>query len=914
VLEYRVLGSLEVERDGVLVAVTAPKLRAVLLTFLLSANRVVTLDHLIDAVWGDDDPGSAKKLVQVYVSQLRSALGPDAIETTPSGYRLRVGPSSLDSLRFERLRDDASRALADGNPELASALARRALGLWRGPALADVAYQPFASTDAARLDELRLDCMEEGLDAELALGRHEEVVPELRRLSSEHPLRERARLRLALALYRCGRQSESLDVLAAGRRTMVEELGVEPGKDHQELERAILNQDASLDLPSAGPATSRHLPASSSSLVGREVELAQLHALASRDDVRLVTISGAGGSGKTRVALELARSADPHFANGAAFVELAPVHDPSLVMGTIARALNVPETSEEMPASALSRWARSRDMLLVLDNFEHVIDAAPDLVELVAATTRLTLVVTSRRVLHLSGEHVFPLSPLPLDDAVKLFRDRAAARGSFAAELGGPGDRATRRTIEAVCRRLDCLPLALELAAARTNTLTPELLLERLSDRVSALGIGPRDAPARQQTMSDTLRWSSDLLTVEERRVLACLSTFVGGSSIEAAEAVCATDLERLSSLIDSSLLQRTAAGGEVRLSMLETIREYAAELLDSEGDRQAAEARHASYFRDLIETAAVSGPYNKHRKAQVLDADIDNFRATIERSEIAGDDDTALFVATGLYRFFYNRGLFREGRARIAGPLHRGAGDQALQALAMRALAGFHFLLGEAEESRAVALKGIDVGTASGADYAVMACHTVLSHLARERGELADATSHLERSAAIAEELGLADDVVVANTNLGELALAAGNLEEARRRWELSLQFYDEGDEASTFALLGLGSVASLQGHLEEATKHFTRARTLSEQAGWLHNTTMALVGLAGVVSKQGDHREAVRLLGRAGALLEATGGELVTADEEIHRHVRAAALADLGGKRFAELLAAGANGSAGP
>lgn len=912
-LEYRVLGPLEVERDGLGVPVTAPKLRTVLLALLLAESRVVSLDHLIDAIWGDRVPGSARKLVQVYVSQLRALLGPDAIETVPHGYRMSVATSSLDSARFERLRDDASRALAEGNAELALALARRALGLWRGPALADVAYQPFASSGAARLDELRLECREDVADAELALGRHEEVVPELRRLCAEHPLRERARARLALALYRCSRQAEALQVLAEAREAMVTELGLDPGKDLQDLERAILNQDPSLEMPAAGPATSRHLPASSSALVGRGIELAQLQLLVVRDDVRLVTISGAGGSGKTRVALELARAAGSGFANGAAFVELAPVQDPALVMGTIARALSVPETPDEAPAEALGRWAQSRDMLLVLDNFEHVIDAAHDLADLVEATTRLTVVVTSRRVLHLSGEHVLPLSPLPMVDAVELFCSRAAARnGTFATEPPGPVDPAARLTVEAICHRLDCLPLALELAAARTGTLTPELLLERLSDRVSALGIGSRDAPARQQTLRDTLRWSTDLVDMEARRVLAFLSTFVGGSSIEAAEAVCATDLGGLSELIDSSLLQRTAAGGEVRLTMLETIREYAGELLDTTGDRDVAEALHAAYFSELIDKA-LSGPGGQEQALHVLDADIDNLRAAIERSELAGHDDTALRIATGLYRFYYNRGLFCEGRDRIAGPLGRDAGDPALQALAMRALAGFHFLLGEHEQAEQVARRGIHVGVEAGADDAVMACHTVLSHIARERGEFADAMTHLERSAAIAEELGLAADVVVANTNLGELALAVGDLEQARTRWEFSLRSYDEDDVNSTFAQLGLGSVAVRQGLLEEAAGHFTRARTMSERAGWLHNATMALIGLAGVLSRQGDHAEATRLLGQADALLEATGGELVVADEKIYQDVRAAALGHLGDDSFAELLSAGAGRAAG-
>jgi predicted ATPase/DNA-binding SARP family transcriptional activator len=906
VLEFRVLGPLEVARDGADVPISAPKLRTVLLALLIAANRVVPLDHLIDAVWGDDIPASARKLVQVYISQLRGALGPDAIETLPQAYRITVGSNSLDSARFERLRDDASRALGDANPELALALARRALGLWRGPALVDVAYEPFASAEAARLDELRLDCSEDALDAELALGRHEEVVPGLRRFCAEHPLRERARIRLALALYRCSRQSEALEVLAEGRRLMVAELGVEPGREHAELERSILNHDEGLDLPTTGPAGSRHLPASSSSLVGRDAELTALQVLVARGDVRLVTISGAGGSGKTRVALELARAANPVFANGAAFVELASVPDATLVMGTIARSLGVPEAPDQSPAAALARWAQGLDMLLVLDNFEHLVEAGPDLARLLEETSRLTVVVTSRRVLHLAGEHVYPLSPLPLADAVQLFCARAAARdGSISQDARETEDPSTLSAIEAVCRRLDCLPLAVELAAARTSTLTPRLLLERLSARVAALGIGPRDAPARQQTLHDTLRWSTDLLSAEERRVLSCLSTFVGGSSIEAAEEVCGTDLERLSALIDSSLLQRTAANGQVRLSMLETVREYAGELLGD--DQVTAESRHAAYFRNLIEDVAGSGPASQAQKLEVLDADIANLRAAIDRAESVGDDDTALSIATGLYRFFYLRSLFREGRDRISGPLQRGAGNPPTQALALRALAGFHFLLGELDEARAAALRGIDVGTAAGADYPVMACHTVLSHVAREREDFAEAKSHLEQSSALATRLGLRDDVMVANTNLGELALALGNLEEARSRWELSLSFYDEDDESSTFALLGLGSVAVRQGDLMTAHGHFSRARALSERAGWLHNTTMALIGLAGVASDQGDHVEAAQLLGRAVALLEATGGELVMADEAIYQRVHRAALAHLGQDQLDALLLAG-------
>jgi len=901
-LEYRVLGPLEVRCEGSPVLITAPKVKTLLFALLLRPNEVVPADHLMEAIWPDHVPDSAHKLVQVYVSQLRAALGADAIETVGQGYRVEVAATGLDAQRFDRMRADGRRALSDGNPELALALARRALALWRGPALADVAYEAFASAEAARLDELRLDCAGDEPDAELALGRHEEVVPALRRLCTENPLRERSWERLALALYRCDRQSEALDALAVGRRTLLEGLGLEPGKGLQQLELAILNQNPSLHASTPNLSATLHLPAPSSALIGRLDELEQLRHLVQRDDVRLVTISGAGGSGKTRVALELARSSGAAFGNGAAFVELASVQDPTLVLASIARELGVTETSAETPADALARWLQSRDLLLVLDNIEHVIESAPDVARLVQLAPRLTIVATSRRVLHVSGEHVYPLAPLPIGDAIRLFSERATAR-----HISATTDVDRSEVIATICRRLDCLPLAVELAAARSATLGPELLLERLSDRVAALGVGPRDAPARQQTLLDTLRWSTDLLSEAERRTLARLSVFSGGSSVEAAEAVCATDIELLAALIDSSLVQRTAAGGSIRLSMLETIREHAAQLLGMAGDRLEAEARHATYYVAFVEALDLKSPATQADALARVDADIDNLRVVIDRAELCGDDDTALRVASALYRYFYMRGLFREGRDRIGGPLHRGAGDARARALGARALSGMHFMLGDLESAEAVAREGIEIGPAANADEAVMACHTVVSHVARERGLFSEAKTHLERSEALARALGLDEDVIIANTNLGELALAVGDLDEARRRWEFSMSKYDENDVSCTFALLGLASVAHRQGLLDEAAGHFTKVRALSESAGWLHNATMAIVGLAGVATDRGDHSEAAVLLGRARALLETTGGELVAADDEIYQRAWSAALTDLGETRFAELLATG-------
>ncbi len=915
-LEYRILGRLEVVRDGEDVAPTAAKVRSLLAALLLRANDVVSIDQLVDALWGERPPESAGKLLHVYVSQLRSALGADELETVPPGYRLRVAPEAFDAVRFERLREEARRALADDNPELASGLAGRALGLWRGEPLADVAPTGAAQVEAGRLAELRIECRLDRLDAELALGRHGVVLPDLQQLCAEHPLRERVRERLALALYRGGRQAEALEVIAEGRRLLRDELGLEPGEGLRRLEREILNQDPTLGSPATTPGPSPRIPVPSSRLVGRSKELQQLTALVTREDVRIVTISGAGGSGKTRVALELARTAGSAFANGAAFVELASIRDPTIVIATVAQALGVPETADEGHPASLARWLTGRELLLVVDNLEHVVDAAPELARLVNEAPRLTVLVTSRRVLHVGGEYVFPLQPLPENDAVRFFADRAEARDPTAD--GGRGD---EETIRAICRRLDCLPLALEIAAARTATLTPSLLLARLTEEVTALGTAPRDAPARQQTLADTLAWSTDLLAEDERRTLARLSVFAGGCSLEAAEAVCEATLETVGALVDASLLQRTVSADTVRLTMLETVREHAAELLERAGDRAAVESAHAAYFAALAESATASSR-STTQPFDLFDLELDNYRAAWDRADSTGDDETALRLATPLYYYWYLSGYLREGRDRIRRPLDRGAGDGRLQSLALGALAGLTWLLGDPCEAEKLAKRGIAVGTAAAALDAVMRCHTVLGIVARDRGELASAAAHIERSGALAEELGLEEAVTTANTNLADLALMAGDFGQARRRWEHTLAQNRERGLHTTvihatskiedsFARLGLGAVAYYEGQLEEAADHFSLVLELSERAGFRQNVALALVGLAAVAAARGEHVEAALKLGRASDLIAATGGDLTGAEADLYQRAEASALAGLGAERLAELLEEGRNAS---
>lgn len=927
-LEYGILGPLQIQRDGVEVVLTAPKVRAMLLILLLHRDEMVSADLLVDSLWGDRAPESARKLVQVYVSALRAAIGADTIETVKQGYRIRVPPMGLDATRFDRMRRDGHQALADGNPELALALSRRALALWRGPALAEVADESYGSAEAGRLDELRVECTEDELDAELALGRHEEAMPRLRQLSNEHPLRERVRERLALALYRCGRQSEALKVLAEGRRLLLDELGLEPGKSHQRLEQAILNQAPDLDDNLGGGAPGPALvPAPSSTLIGRHEELEHLRAMVLRDDVRIVTVSGAGGSGKTRVALELARTTGSAFANGAAFVELASIQDPHLVLASIAQTLGVPEIPDETRATSLARWLQTRDLLLVIDNFEHVIEAAPELVRLVEHSPRLTIVVTSRRVLHLSGEHVFPLTPLPVDDAIALFAERRSAQVRTAATEGHADDPAI---IEAICRRLDCLPLAVELAAARSMTLTPRQLLERLSDRVGGLGAGPRDAPARQKTLTDTLRWSTDLLSEAERTTLARLSVFAGGASIEAAENVCETDIWRLGALIDCSLLQRTAAAGEIRLSMLETIREHAARLLQigtapadidtvpadivaaraptedpaagpnqparppESAESEVARARHAAWYRGFIEAAPQFGGNDHAAWMRRLDTELDNIRAAMDWA-LSGDRsnevrEVALAIATPMWWYWWASGQMREGKEWLLRALEATeSSSNPLRAAALRAAAALARNSGELAQARALGERALVAHQALGDPKGLAMAWNNLCMTATGQRDFESALQYAHHSREQAELIGDPRGLAIAANNAGTVLRCMGRLDEAAAGFGEALdRFRSAGDVRGEAAALGnLGVVARRRGDLESAhlmaLESLRRYRELELEEGQLD----AIEALACLYVGQPSPRAGLRLLLLAERERRTLGAPIFVADESDDRDV---------------------------
>ncbi|WP_030417150.1 BTAD domain-containing putative transcriptional regulator [Streptomyces sp. NRRL S-1448] len=710
-MRYGILGTAQADRpDGTPVALGGARLRALLTALALRPGRALPSEALIADVWGMDPPADAPGALQALVGRLRRALGHAAIASVDGGYRLCAEPDAVDLYRFERLTADGGRALADADPGRAADLLDEALALWRGPALADL---PDAGTEAARADSRRLDAQRTRLAADLALGRADRALPTLLALCREHPLDEPLQALRLRALRAAGRTAEALAAYEEIRTGLADRLGADPGPELRALHAELLRLDADgpaaaveeAPVPPSRPAGRGpgNLRARLTSFVGRDADLAAL-----RSDLaehRLVTLLGPGGAGKTRLSQEGAESAAaarpgawPH---GVWLAELAPVDDPQTVPEAVLTALGARETvvrgttAEGLRAAAdptaldplgrLAEHCAGRRMLLVLDNCEHVIGAAAALAErLLADCPGVTVLATSREPLAVPGEVLRPVEPLPDPVALRLLADRgAAARPGFRID----DDLAACTEI---CRRLDGLPLAVELAAARLRLLTPRQLADRLDDRFRLLTSGSRTVLPRQQTLRAVVDWSWDLTDEPERAVLRRLSVFAGGCDLAAAEEVCAGDgVEEyevaglLGSLIDKSLVVAAPAdqgrgvdrsgdrglpwssgaesaangawtGNQMRYRLLETVGEYAAERLDEAGERAGAERRHLVAYRELARTTdpLLRGP-GQGAAMERLELEHDNLRTALRRAIAAGDEHEALCLVLSLQWFW---------------------------------------------------------------------------------------------------------------------------------------------------------------------------------------------------------------------------------------------------------------------
>ncbi|MFI8432566.1 AfsR/SARP family transcriptional regulator [Streptomyces sp. NPDC079020] len=732
-MRYCILGTTQALRDdGTAVALGGARLRALLTVLALSPGRAVPAGVLVEEVWDGDPPADAVGALQALVGRLRRALGRAAVGSADGGYRLTAVPDAVDLHRFERLAGEGTRALEQGDAAGAAALLDEALALWRGPALADL---PDRAATASRWEARRLDARRTGFAAALVLGRAEAVLPELTALCEDHPLDEPLHALRIRALRDAGRTAQALAAYEQVRTVLADRLGTDPGPGLRALYGELLHRTGTgappaptapgqrpapppppvpsgIPQPLPGPpAPAGNLRARLTSFVGRESDIASL-----REDLtrtRLITLLGPGGAGKTRLSQEVAEATATAWPDGVWMAELAPVDDPDTVPEAVLTALGARETvlrgagAEELraaergagdPLVRLTEHCSRRRMLLLLDNCEHVIEAAAALADhLLAHCPQLTVLATSREPLGVPGEFVRPVDPLPDPMALRLFADRgSAASPGFRTDA----DEGTAAACAEICLRLDGLPLAIELAAARLRMLTPRQIADRLDDRFRLLTNGSRTVLPRQQTLRAVVDWSWDLLDSAERAVLRRLSVFAGGCALDAAEEVCAQPAARgpgtagtgaadgtagtdatapaegtpvdprdvavlLGSLVDKSLVVATPGGdGAMRYRLLETVGEYASERLDEAGERTAVERRHLVHYREV---ARITGPELRGagQRAAIdrLQREYENLRGVLRRAVAARDEHEALCLVHSLAWYWLMRDLRAEAR-----------------------------------------------------------------------------------------------------------------------------------------------------------------------------------------------------------------------------------------------------------
>ncbi len=879
-MEFRILGPLEIDgepfRGG-------PKPRALLVSLLLAHGAPVSDERLLDALWGERPPASAAHALQVYVSELRKA--GLTVERAGDGYRLLA--DRLDAAEFEELLAAARAQSESGRHEEALAALEQALALWRGPALAGLPH----TTEAERLEDLRVAALEDRAESRLALGQTLDLT-ELEQLVSEHPLRERLRGVLMLGLYRGGRQAEALESYASIRQAL-DELGLEPGAELRALQGAILRHDSSLEVEPESLRERRHLPAPATSFVGRRAEVDAVTGLL-RGETRLVTLTGPGGAGKTRVGLQAAHELADAFRDGVWFVGLAALVDPALVRPAIAQAL-------ELAEETLNEELHGRELLLLLDNFEQLLDAAPLVGELLQAAPRLRVLITSRARLHVYGEHDLQLPPLPAADAEELFLGRARATGRALPP---------RPVVAEICERLDGLPLAIELVAARTGELTPAELLESLDDRLELASRGARDLPERQRTLREAIGWSHDLLAPDERRLFAELGAFAGGFEREAVRAVSGAGAgEALAALAEASLVRRTDDG---RYRMLQTIREYALERLSEHAEDEDVRTRHAAYFLELGEELVATYATAAVEAYATFEREHDNFRAALAFTADAGLTEQRYRLAAAVAHFWLVRGYLAEGRAWLEETLQLEAGSEIpplVQAQVLRKLATLEWRQDELDIAGARAERALPLLAGAIDENERYRLLILLGCIEYSRRNRESARDWWEQSAELARTLENDGHLALALSNLGVVAAEFEDYEGGVAIYEESVETARRAEhrEYLAGALMGLGDMNLRLGRFEPGRDQLAESIALYTQLGFQDKLASCCVWFAPAAEHDGDLALATRLLGAAAGIRRQTGAAVDWQEQEFLDAVAGRLRAALGDGAYDEAFALG-------
>jgi predicted ATPase/DNA-binding SARP family transcriptional activator len=918
-LELRLLGEMQVRLGGTVITVVSGRQRLLLARLALAEGRFVQVGQLIDDLWEDRPPDSAPNALQVYVSALRKLLGPTAVRTRGRSYALDSA-AVIDTAEFSQEITAALSAASPAGASAASSGLERALGRWTGRPYQDLDDVGFVLAARAGLTDLYLSGMEVWAAARIVQGAASEMVADLRNLAGEHPFREGIHAQLIVALAASGRQVEALAAYQDVRTTLAEEFGVDPGDVLQAAHAAVLRNELPVPPPTMPawrpvPRALNNLPVALTSFVGRESEAAAIReTLASG---RLVTLTGPGGCGKTRLAVNAAEPLQQRYRDGIWLVELGARRDAEEVRQAVALALGVSEAPADALAGTLTEHLRDRDLLLILDNCEHLAWACADFsASTLANCPGVRILATSRTPLGVPGEIEWAVPPLEVPDplripplgrlgeyaSVRLFVDRASTvLPGFA--LVEPNAAA----VAAICARLAGIPLAVELAAARVRALSVSQIAARLDEQLALLSDTARYGPARQRTLRHTMDWSFDLLTSREQALFARLSVFAGSFSLEAAEEMAAADgdgLDVFSRLVVHSLVAVERDDDSTRYRLLEPLRHYAAQRLADRNESADVRAWHAAYYLRLAEEAEgnLDGGSGQAAWFRLLEREWDNLLAALRELAERTDMTSVARLVSALWRFFLIQGTLREGRRLLEQALAHPSVAGSVRARALRTCGIFTHELCDYEQAARLYAESLELFRSVGANKDAAGVLANLGLLAANQSQFGRAAQLMEESLQIRRARNDVLEIALSLDNLGMLALEQGDTPKARGLLEESVEMFRRGHDkmGESVALNNLSRVAMRQGDWDAAVALNRQGLELNRELGGQWGTTYCLQGLGQIAAGQAQMAEAAGLLGAADMLREHTGELLSAADEAEHQKLLAMIRAALGPAGF--------------